>query len=156
MPLYAILHSDIEGLHDKSCTLVQATSPAEIAQQMLAHPERWQALLYQLYPDDGDPRSVWQRVQSDGLTPEALLALIDRTYPDEPAEMVRIQPVQVQSLNQAKVETRWLGSDASGYLGSISGNPPVSSAQALSSSTIGELMAAYTQLRRRKGRELSA
>lgn len=76
MPLYAILHSDIEGLHDKSCTLVQATSPIEIAQQMLAHPEQWQALLYHLYPDD-DPRSVWQRVQTDELTPEALLALID-------------------------------------------------------------------------------
>ncbi|KAM3116302.1 hypothetical protein [Phormidesmis sp. 146-33] len=155
MPLYAILHSDIEGLHDKSCTLVQAASSIEIAQQMLAHPEQWQALLYHLYPDDGDPRSVWQRVQSDGLTPEALLALIDQTYSDEPAEMVRIQLVQVQSLNQVKVETRWMSSDASDYLDSMSGDPCISPAQIPSSSTIGELMTAYTQLRRRKGRELS-
>ncbi|GAB4367723.1 MAG: hypothetical protein Kow00121_06270 [Elainellaceae cyanobacterium] len=156
MPLYAILHTDIEGLHDKSCTLVQADSLIEIAQQMLAHPEQWQALLYHLYPDDGDPRSVWQRVQSDGLTPEALLALIDQTYSDEPAEMVRIQPVQVQSLNQVKVETRWMSSDASDYLDSMSRNTLVSPAQIPSSSTIGELMTAYTQLRQRKGRELSA
>jgi hypothetical protein len=95
MPLYAILHTDIEGLHDKSCTLVQASSPVEIAQHMLSYSEQWQALLYHLFPDDGDPRSVWQRVQSDELTPEALLALIDQTYSDEPAEMARIQPVQV-------------------------------------------------------------
>jgi hypothetical protein len=156
MPLYAILHSDIEGLHDKSCTLVQAASPIEIAQQMLAHPEQWKALLYHLYPDDGNPRSVWQRVQSDGLTPEALLALIDQTYSDEPAEMVRIQPVQVQSLNRVKVETRCMSSDASDYLDSISGDPPVSPTQIPSSSTIRELVAAYTLLRRRKGRELSA
>jgi hypothetical protein len=156
MPLYAILHTDIEGLHDKSCTLVQADSLIEIAQQMLAHPEQWQSLLYHLYPDDGDPRSVWQRVQSNELTPEALLALIDQTYSDEPAEMVRIQLVQVQSLNQVKVETRWISSDASDYLDSMSGDLPVSSAQTLSSSTIGELLATYTQLRRRKGRELSA
>jgi hypothetical protein len=156
MPLYAILHSDIEGLHDKSCTLIQASSSIEIAQQMLAHPEQWQALLYHLYPNDGDPRSVWQRVQSDGLTPEALLALIDQTYCDEPAEMVRIQTVQVQSLNQVKVETRWISSDASDYLDSMSEDPPVSSAQTFSSSTIGELLTTYTQLRRRKGRELSA
>jgi len=156
MPLYAILHTDIEGLHDKSCTLVQADSLIEISQQMLAHPEQWQALLYHLYPDDGDSRSVWQRVQSDGLTPEALLALIDQTYSDEPAEMVRIQPVQVQSLNQVKVEIRWMSSDASDYLDSMSRNTLVSPAQIPSSSTIGELMTAYTQLRQSKGRELSA
>ncbi|MBD2464896.1 hypothetical protein H6G89_28230 [Oscillatoria sp. FACHB-1407] len=156
MPLYAILHSDIEGLHEKSCTLVHAGSPVEIAQHMLAHPKQWQALLYQLYPDDGDSRSLWQRIQADKLTPETLLALINQTCCDEPAEMVRIQPVQVQSLNQVKVETRWIGSDASDYLDSMSGDPPVSSAQTLSSSTIEELLAIYTQLRRRKGRELSA
>ncbi|NJO75087.1 MAG: hypothetical protein HC833_15765 [Leptolyngbyaceae cyanobacterium RM1_406_9] len=156
MPLYAILHSDIEGLHEKSCTLVHAGSPVEIAQHMLAHPKQWQALLYQLYPDDGDSRSLWQRIQADKLTPETLLALIDQTYCDEPAEMMRIQPVQVQSLDHVQVETRWISPDTQDYLDCVSGSHPVLEVQPPSSSTIGELMTAYTQLRRRKGRELSA
>jgi hypothetical protein len=95
---------------------------------MLSHPKQWQALLYHLYPDDGDPRSAWQRVQNDGLTPEALLALIDQTYSDEPAEMMRIQPVQIQSLNQVKVETRWMNSDTSDYLDNMAEDPRVSPA----------------------------
>ncbi|MBD3883268.1 hypothetical protein IFO70_15990 [Phormidium tenue FACHB-886] len=156
MPLYAILHSDIEGLHEKSCTLVHAGSPIEIAQHMLAHPKHWQALLYQLYPDDRDSRSLWQRIQADKLTPETLLALIDQTYCDEPAEMMRIQPVQIQSLDHVQVETRWISPDTQDYLDCVSGSHPVLEVQPPSSSTIGELMAAYTRLRRCKGRELSA
>lgn len=155
MPLYAILHSDIEGLHEKSCTLVQAASPIEIAQHMLDHSEQWKPLLFHLYPDDHDPRSLWQRIQVDVCTPEVLLELIDKTYCDEPAEMMRIQPVQVQYLDQVRVETRWISTDVVGFSDSVSKPPFHSTAQTSFQSTVEELIGAYTQLRQRKGRELS-
>jgi len=107
MPLYAILHSDIEGLHDHSCTVVTAASRIEIVQQMIADLNRWQPLLAQLYPDDDDPRSVWQRIQTDTLSPEIVLAWIDQSYCTDSAEMLRIQPVELQSLTHVRVATRW-------------------------------------------------
>lgn len=107
MPLYAIVHIDCEGLHDHSCTLVEAASATEIAQQILAHPDRWKSLLYRLYPDDNDPCGLWHRIHNDELTPAALLALIEQTYPyDDWAQMLRIYPVQAQSLDQLQLASR--------------------------------------------------
>lgn len=157
MPLYAILHSDIEGLHDHSCTLVSAASSIEIAQQMLAHPHRWQPLLARLYPDDADPRSLWQRMQMDTLTPEALLALIGQTYCDDAAEMLRIQAVEIQSLDHIQVETRWVTAHAPDcFLDGAAETMHSSTVQAHVPEMIEQLLSAYTDLRQRKGKTLSA
>lgn len=155
MPLYAILHSDIEGLHEHSCTLVEAASLTAIAQHILTCPDRWKPLLYHLYPEDNDPCSLWRRIQTDDLTPEALLTLIEQTYPhDNWAEMVRIYPVQDQSLDQIQLETRWIRSDDPDLhqAGIFPGTP--NATHIYPASTVEVLIATYTRLRQRKEKEL--
>ncbi|NJP12700.1 MAG: hypothetical protein HC866_27225 [Leptolyngbyaceae cyanobacterium RU_5_1] len=140
-----------------SYTLVEATSSTEIAQHILNHPERWKPLLYNLYPNDNNPRSLWQQMQTDVLTPEALLALIEQTYPDgDRSEMVRIHSIHVQSLDQIRVETRWIHSDDTDlHSNNHSSTTPIPTLQPQSSSTVAALIAAYTALRQRKGRQLA-
>jgi len=108
MPLFAILHVDVEYLHPGSCTLVEAASLHAIAQPRLAHPKRWKPLLHRLYSNsDTGSYSVWDRIQLGALTPEELLTLIEQTYAsDDQAEAMKIQPVEVQSLDTVKVEAR--------------------------------------------------
>ncbi|MGG6270955.1 hypothetical protein ACQ4M3_42120 [Leptolyngbya sp. AN03gr2] len=165
MPLYAILHTDIEGLHDHSCTLVTAASRIEIVQQMIANPHRWHPFLAQLYPDDGDPRSVWCRVQSETLLPETVLTWIDQSYCTDNAEMLRIQAVEPQSLAHLRVQTRWISAqapesflDASGTRVCARNSEPTnpSAIHAHVPETIKSLMAAYIQLRQQKGSIIAA
>lgn len=112
MPLFAILHCDFEGLHSHSCTLIAAPSLMAIAQHILNYPERWQPLLTYAQPADGDPRSIWQRMQANTLAPEALLALLNQTTLDaDYAEMLRIGSIEIQSLDAFQTKTRWSGSE---------------------------------------------
>ncbi|MGG6270939.1 hypothetical protein ACQ4M3_41955 [Leptolyngbya sp. AN03gr2] len=155
MPLYAILHTDIEGLHAHSCTLVTAASRIEIVQQMIADPSRWQPLLIQLYPDDNDPRNVWQRMQTDSLSPEIILAWIDASYCTDAAEMLRIQPVELRSLAHVRVQTRWCNAHTSEGCFDIS-SEPIHPSPADVPETVATVLAAYIDLRQRRGRALSA
>lgn len=108
MPLFAILRADCEHIHPGSCILLEADSLIAIAQDMLTNPGRWKILLDNLYPDKTDLRSVWQRIKTDALTPQKLLRLINQTYPHEDCmQMVRIQPIQVQSLENLKFKSIW-------------------------------------------------
>ena len=112
MPLFAILHCDSEGLHPGSCTLIAAPSLMAIAQHILDYSERWQPLLIHAQPADGDRRSVWQRMQADVLTPEALLALLNQTTLEaDYAEMLRIESIEIQSLDAFQARTRWVVSE---------------------------------------------
>ncbi|MBW4579632.1 MAG: hypothetical protein KME42_08680 [Tildeniella nuda ZEHNDER 1965/U140] len=108
MPLFAILRVDADHLHPGSCILIEADSLIAIAQDMLENPERWKILLETLYPDETDIRSLWQRLQTDALTPQALLRLINQTQVcDDWIQMVRIQPMKIQSLEELKIENIW-------------------------------------------------
>lgn len=103
MPLFAILHIDFEGLHPSSCRVVAASSELAIAENILENPDRWRAVLFHAHPDDGDPRSIWQRIQTGGLTPAVLLTLINRTSLDvDFGEMVRIYPLEIQALSDVR------------------------------------------------------
>lgn len=157
MPLYAILHADIEGLHSYSCTLVEAASPIEIAQQMLSDPTRWEPLLVELYPEDDDSRSIWQRLEQDVLTPEALLALIGQSYCRDSAEMLRIQAVEIRPLHHPRVRTRWFSSPAPNCFLEVTPETtdrPTSHADV--PDTVGAIIAASIQLRQQKGNVLAA
>lgn len=100
MPFYAILHVDFEGLHPSSCKVVVANSEVAIAQDILEDPRRWRELLFYAQPDDGNPHSIWQRIQTSKLTPDELLMLINKTSLDvDFGDMVRIYPVEIQALD---------------------------------------------------------
>jgi hypothetical protein len=100
MPLFALLHIDFEGLHPSGCKVIAASSALAIAKNILEDPDRWQAVLIYTQPDDGDPYSLWQRIQTGTLTPEALLTLINRTSLDvDFGEMVRLYPLEIQCLD---------------------------------------------------------
>lgn len=100
MPLFAILHCDHEGLHSSSCTIVAANSEVAIAKNILENPERWRELLFFAQPDDGDPCSIWRRIQTGRLAPDELLTLINKTSLDADfGDMVRIYPVEIQALD---------------------------------------------------------
>jgi hypothetical protein len=108
MRLFAILRVDVEYLHPGSCIVVEADSLTAIAQDMLAHPDKWKPLLYHLYPDYDDLRSIWQRIKEDALTPEELLSLIHETRAHEEFDlMVRILPIYVQSMQQLQFGDLW-------------------------------------------------
>ena len=112
MPLYTILHIDHEGIHPDSCTLVAASSAIAIAQNILEDPDRWRAALLYAHADDGDSRSLWQRLQADSLTPQELLTLIDKTTLNACfGEMLRIYPMEIESLDDVQVGTRWSNSE---------------------------------------------
>lgn len=112
MPLYTILHIDHEGIHPHSCTLIVASSAIAIAQSILENLDRWRAALLCAHADDGDSRSLWQRLQADSLTPQELLTLIDKTTLDAGfGEMLRIYPIEIESLADFQVETRWSNSE---------------------------------------------
>lgn len=119
MPLYTIIHIDHEGIHPDSCTLIVASSAIAIAENILENPDRWRAALLCAHLDDGDSRSLWQRLQSDSLAPQELLTLIDKTTLDADfGEMLRIYPIGIESLDNFHVGTRWSNSeiDKSGQL----------------------------------------
>ena len=126
MPLFAILYIDFEGLHPSSCKVIAASSELAIAKNILEDPDRWCAVLLSAQPDDGDPRSIWRRIQTGMLTPETLLTLISRTSLDvDFGEMVRIYPLEIQSLNdvsfmrpggEALSPAQDAGADSSGNL----------------------------------------
>jgi hypothetical protein len=83
-----------------------------IAQHILDHPAPWRPLLTDAQPADGDRRSVWHRMQADVLTPEALLALLNQTTLEaDYAEMLRIESIEIQSLDAFQARTRWVGSE---------------------------------------------
>ncbi|WP_448286042.1 hypothetical protein [Phormidesmis priestleyi] len=108
MPLFAILHADYEGLHSSSCTIIAATSVLAIAQDILNNPDRWQAVLRYVYPDDEDSGSLWQRLQGDALTPQDLLTLINKTSLDVGfGEMLRIQLIEIACLDDLIINSRW-------------------------------------------------
>lgn len=108
MPLFAILHVDHEGIHPHSCTLIVASSAISIAENILENPDRWRAALLCAHADDGDSRSLWQLLQADSLTPQELLTLIDKTTLDAGfGEMLRIYPIEIESLDDFQVGTRW-------------------------------------------------
>jgi hypothetical protein len=112
MPLYTIIHIDHEGIHPHSCTLIVASSVITIAEDILENPDRWRAALLCAHADDGDSRSLWQRLQSDSLTPQELLTLIDRTTLDAGfGEMLRIYPIEIKSLDDFQAGTRWSNSE---------------------------------------------
>lgn len=115
MPLFAILRVDADQLHPGSCILIEAASLMAIAQAMLDQPDRWKILLETLYPDETDARSLWQRLQTDALTPQQLLRLINQTQiGDDWIQMVRIQPIKIRSLEELKIETIWTPSHLDG------------------------------------------
>jgi hypothetical protein len=112
MPLYTIIHIDHEGIHPDSCTLIVAPTAIAIAENILENPDRWRAALLCAYVNDGDSRSLWQRLQSDSLTPQELLTLIDKTTLDAGfGEMLRIYPIEIESLDDFQVGTRWSNSE---------------------------------------------
>lgn len=107
MSLFAILHADAEGLHPCSCSIVEAESETEIATHILTHSQLWYPLLAQAYtPEDRQP--LWERLQQGSLLTEALIEQINRTdsYQDS-AEQVRIVPIEVQTLPNLRLHTRW-------------------------------------------------
>jgi hypothetical protein len=112
MPLYTIIHIDHEGIHPDSCTLIVTPTAIAIAENILENPDRWRAALLCAYVNDGDSRSLWQRLQSDSLTPQELLTLIDKTTLDAGfGEMLRIYPIEIKSLDDFQVGTRWSNSE---------------------------------------------
>lgn len=117
MPLFAIVHCDSDGLHSSSCTVIAATSALAIARNILAHPDHWHATLLYAYPNDGDPRSIWQRIQADSFEPEALIEFINQTTLDTlSGEMLRIYPIEIQTLDGFQLNSRWSSSATAGSL----------------------------------------
>ena len=117
MPLFAIIHVDGDGLHSSSCAVVVAPSAAAIAQDILAQPDHWHSTLLYACPNDGDPRSIWQRIQADSLEPEALIELINQTTLDTlSGEMLRIYPIEIGTLDSLQLNSRWSSSAAAGSL----------------------------------------
>ncbi|MBW4694185.1 MAG: hypothetical protein KME27_20775 [Lyngbya sp. HA4199-MV5] len=155
MPLFAILHIDLQGLHRHSCTLVEAASLTEVAQHMLTNPDRWQAALEYSYPNDDDCRSLRIRIGADDLTPHDLLTLIGQTEPDQHlAEMLRIYPVEIQMLDQVQIKTRLLDENASQIhsSGTLPAEPtPTTTTEASPS----QILSAYTALQHQKRKEIT-
>lgn len=107
MSLFAILHADAEGLHPHSCCIVEAESETEISTHILTHSQLWYPVLAQAYtPEERQP--LWERLQQGALLTETLIEQINRTdsYQDS-AEQVRIVPIEVQTLPNLRLRTRW-------------------------------------------------
>lgn len=156
MPLFAILHIDPQGLHRHSCTLIEAASLTAIAQHILTDPDRWQAVLQYVYPNDDDCRSLRLRIGADELTPEYLLTLIAQTEPDQHfAEMLRIYAVEIQTLDQVQIKTRLLDQNASQI--HSSGTPLAEPTPTTTTETSpSQILSAYTALQQQKRKEITA